>query len=594
MSKIYQLFAAAFLLSSSVLTAQNIVSTTAQPQTHLLEGITGVNCYYCAEELVEIRSLEPNYRFVYSQLHTSAFAQPQNGQLDFRNATADALGSLAAYNQLPAAMINRKNMGNLAQSAGSLALSLGNWEAALSQLDTVTAVVNLGLAADLDLSSRELNIVAESYYTADSPRDTNYLQLYILQDSVLSSQAGAADLDPSNLNAAGQYWQRNVLRMELPILTLSQTSASSFRADSFQLNLPDSFQGVALDFSQVRILGVLTESEQGAALNAAQIRPSFSSPDPLSTEIVMGQWAESFASLCGTTTSYELEIENLGSTPIDSLEISYDLNLGQNSGSQQLYFQPSLAPGYSQRVVVADIPDFLQANNNIELSISQINGQANPNVDYANDVISQAPTFQSDSAQGQLRIVFDNYPEDVSWSLRDLSIDSLILYGDSIDAATVSVEQNFEAVSGHCYEFMIQDAFGDGICCGYGLGYSTLEIGGLTIDSSGSFGAQGGLRFRWQMGPTAVEQLLTLEGKIYPNPSAGFLQLELNSQEAGPAQLEVYNVLGQKARPSQSVDLFGGNQILPLELSDLPNGSYQLVLRTANAQFSKMLLIQQP
>lgn len=594
MSKIYQLFAAAFLLSSSVLTAQNIVSTRAQPQTHLLEGITGINCYYCAEELVEIRSLEPNYPFVFSQLHTSAFAQPQSGQLDFRNATADALGSLAAYNQLPVAMINRKNMGNLAQSAGSLALSLGNWEAALSQLDTVTAVVNLGLAADLDLSSRELNIVAESYYTADSPSDTNYLQLYILQDSVLSSQAGAADLDPSNLNAAGQYWQRNVLRMELPILALSQTSASSFRADSFQLNLPDSFQGVALDFSQVRILAVLTESEQGAALNAAQIRPSFSSPDPLSTEIVIGQWAEPFASLCGTTASYELEIKNLGSTPIDSLEISYDLNLGQNSGSQQLYFQPSLAPGYSQRVVVADIPDFLQANNNIELSISQINGQANPNVDYANDVISQAPTFQSDSAVGQLRIVFDNYPEDVSWSLRDLSVDSLILYGDSIDAAAVSVQQNFEAVSGHCYEFIIQDAFGDGICCGYGLGYSTLEIGGLTIDSSGSFAAQGGLRFSWQMGPTAVEQLMALEGKIYPNPSAGFLQLELNSQEAGPAQLEVYNVLGQKARPSQSVDLFGGNQILPLELSDLPNGSYQLVLRTANAQFSKMLLIQQP
>ncbi|EJF53112.1 hypothetical protein SapgrDRAFT_1396 [Saprospira grandis DSM 2844] len=594
MSKIYQLFAAAFLLSSSVLTAQNIVSTTAQPQTHLLEGITGVNCYYCAEELVEIRNLEPNYRFVYSQLHTSAFAQPQNGQVDFRNATADALGSLAAYNQLPAAMINRKNMGNLAQSAGSLALSLGNWEAALSQLDTVTAVVNLGLAADLDLSTGELNIVAESYYTADSPRDTNYVQLYILQDSVLSSQAGAADLDPSNLDAAGEYWQRNVLRMELPILALSQTSASSFRADSFQLNLPDSFEGVALDFSQVRILGVLTESEQGAALNAAQIRPSFSSPDPLSTEIVMGQWAESFVSLCGTTASYELEVKNLGSTPIDSLEISYDLNLGQSSASQQLYLSSALAPGYSQRVLLADIPGFLQANNSIELSISQINGQANPNVDYINDVISQAPTFQSDSAVGQLRIVFDNYPEDVSWSLRDLSIDSLILYGDSIDAATVSVEQNFEAVSGHCYEFMIQDAFGDGICCGYGLGYYVLELGGMSIDSSGNFGAQGGLRFSWQMGPTAVERLLALEGRIFPNPSAGFLQLELNSQEAGPAQLEVYNVLGQKARPSQSVDLFGGNQILPLELSDLPNGSYQLVLRTANAQFSKMLLIQQP
>ena len=55
--------------------------------------------------MVEIRNLEPNYRFAYSQLHSSAFAQPQSGQLDFWNAKADALGSLA--------------------------LSLGNWEAAV-------------------------------------------------------------------------------------------------------------------------------------------------------------------------------------------------------------------------------------------------------------------------------------------------------------------------------------------------------------------------------------------------------------------------------------------------------------------------------
>ncbi|WCL79976.1 T9SS type A sorting domain-containing protein [Saprospira sp. CCB-QB6] len=594
MSKIYQLFAAAFLLSSSVLTAQNIVSTAAQPQTHLLEGITGVNCYYCAQELAELKDLAQTHNFVFSQLHTSAFAQPQNGQIDFRNATADALGDLAAYDQLPAAMINRKNMGNLAQATGSLSVSLADWETALNSLGTANAAVNLGLDASLDLSNGQLNIVAESYYTADSPTDTNYLQVYILQDSVLSTQAGAADLNPNNLTAEGLYWQRNVLRMQLPLVSLTQTAATSFQADSFQLSLPDSFQGVALDFAQLRILALVSTAEQGEVLNAAEIRPRLTGPNPFASSIVQGQWAEPFNSICGSTASYQLLVKNLGTSYIDSLGVSYDLNLGQSSGSQQVVLQPSLAPGYSQIIVVEDIPGFLQANNSLELSISEINGLPNPNVNIVNDVINQAPSFQSDSAVGQLRVVFDNYPEDVSWELRDLSVDSLVLYGDSIDAVTASVVQDFDAVSGHCYEFIIQDAFGDGICCGYGLGYYTLEIGGLTIDSSGSFGAQGGLRFSWQMGPTAVEQLNNLSGKIYPNPSTGYLQLELNSEVATAAQLDVYNLLGQKVRPSSSLELYGGAQQLQINLEDLPNGSYQLIVRTATGQFSKLLLIQKP
>ncbi|MCB9295392.1 MAG: hypothetical protein H6559_20050 [Lewinellaceae bacterium] len=67
-----------------------------------------------------------------------------------------------------------------------------------------------------------------------------------------------------------------------------------------------------------------------------------------------------------------------------------------------------------------------------------------------------------------LTIVLDNYPEETSWEIRNASntvVASGGTYGSSPDGSTV-VEN--ACLPDGCYDFIIYDSYGDGICCAYG------------------------------------------------------------------------------------------------------------------------------
>ena len=85
-----------------------------------------------------------------------------------------------------------------------------------------------------------------------------------------------------------------------------------------------------------------------------------------------------------------------------------------------------------------------------------------------------------------LTIVLDNYPEETSWEIRDggTVVASGGTYGSNPDGSTV-IEN--ACLPDGCYDFIIYDAYGDGICCAYGSGSYTL-----TDDSDGSTLASGG------------------------------------------------------------------------------------------------------
>ena len=59
-------------------------------------------------------------------------------------------------------------------------------------------------------------------------------------------------------------------------------------------------------------------------------------------------------------------------------------------------------------------------------------------------------------------IVADNYPQETSWELTD-EAGNVLAEGGSV-GDTICVD------SSECLIFTIYDTFGDGICCGYGLG----------------------------------------------------------------------------------------------------------------------------
>ncbi len=86
-----------------------------------------------------------------------------------------------------------------------------------------------------------------------------------------------------------------------------------------------------------------------------------------------------------------------------------------------------------------------------------------------------------------LTITLDNYPEETSWTITSggTTYASGGTYGNQSDGSTITIN---ECLADGCYDFTINDAYGDGICCGYGNGsYSLTDDSGSVLASGGQF-----------------------------------------------------------------------------------------------------------
>ena len=88
-----------------------------------------------------------------------------------------------------------------------------------------------------------------------------------------------------------------------------------------------------------------------------------------------------------------------------------------------------------------------------------------------------------------ITINLDNYPEETSWAITNDAgavVASGGTYGNQPDGSTV-VET--ACLTDGCYDFVIYDSYGDGICCDYGIGsYNVADPDGNTVASGAAFG----------------------------------------------------------------------------------------------------------
>ena len=84
-------------------------------------------------------------------------------------------------------------------------------------------------------------------------------------------------------------------------------------------------------------------------------------------------------------------------------------------------------------------------------------------------------------------MTFDNYPEETSWQITNSSgtvVASGGTYGSQADGSSLTIE---ECLVDGCYDFTINDSYGDGICCAYGNGSYSVTNDGNTLASGGAF-----------------------------------------------------------------------------------------------------------
>ncbi|MEL6923973.1 MAG: M43 family zinc metalloprotease, partial [Bacteroidota bacterium] len=87
-----------------------------------------------------------------------------------------------------------------------------------------------------------------------------------------------------------------------------------------------------------------------------------------------------------------------------------------------------------------------------------------------------------------LTLVLDNYGSETTWSITDASgsvVASGGPYSNGQNGTTITASA---CLDDGCYDFTINDSFGDGICCTYGNGsYTVVDAGGTTLASGGNF-----------------------------------------------------------------------------------------------------------
>ena len=174
-----------------------------------------------------------------------------------------------------------------------------------------------------------------------------------------------------------------------------------------------------------------------------------------------------------------------------------------------------------------------------------------------------------------LSMTFDNYPEETSWEIRDSGnavVASGGTYGSQADGSTLNVNVDLPA---GCYSLVMNDSYGDGMCCNYGNGSYTLTDGGTTLASGGSFNSSettsfcvGGAINSTNFMVTTSDDNTSNMFKVHPNPVKETLNVSLIGFEA--QSFEIHNMLGQL--------VMKGSYSETIDVSDLDDGVYLIQL----------------
>ena len=102
---------------------------------------------------------------------------------------------------------------------------------------------------------------------------------------------------------------------------------------------------------------------------------------------------------------------------------------------------------------------------------------------------SSCEPCQSSCADNEvnLKLVLDNYGGETTWNIKDLGGNTLASGGPYINNTNGTIVTEDFCLPDGCFNFTIEDSYGDGICCAYGNGSYEISSGGTVLIDGGSF-----------------------------------------------------------------------------------------------------------
>lgn len=298
-----------------------------------------------------------------------------------------------------------------------------------------------------------------------------------------------------------------------------------------------------------------------------------------------------FARLNPLCNAPVVRIKNTGSSALTSLVVTY----GRTGGDMSVYNWAGQLDFLETTEITLPAPDWQSSQqNNFIAYISMPNGNA--------DIYNWNDTLTSDFNPPPIypnQLIFElktNYRASENRYIVTNSAGDTVLYRDFLNDNTVY--RDTLDLAADCYTLFLTDDGDDGLSfwanTGAGSGYFRIkgDTGNIIYKS-----------FNPDFGNNIYHQFTTgyalpvpeiskgdIDLKIHPNPAGDYLQFEYSARPGSKADIILINIAGQ-AVLQQEVQSQEGKEHLLLDLSNLQNGIYFLILKSGGQRISRKVIV---
>ncbi len=560
--------------SFSALVSQTIVGTDPENKNVVLEEFTGIHCGFCPDGHAIAQAIYNAHPddVVLINIHTGSFAVPSGSEPDFRTQWGNAIAGQTDLQGYPAGTVNRHLFPGWSQGSGT-AMSRNYWTSASNQVLAEPSYLNVGVEATIVTSTRQLVVEVEVYYTGDSPQNSNFLNVAVLQNNILGPQTGGG--------AGNNYNHMHMLRHLLTGqwgVEITETTEGTLYSNTFTYELPADYNDVEVVLEDLDIAAFVTESHQEVISGSlAEITIIESNDyDAAINFVQIPQQA------CSGELSPVLLLKNYGAFNLTSLEYSYSVNGGDPG---QYSWTGNLAQNETAMVTLPVYGFNATDLNTVSISCELPNGEIDelPQNDNFNGNITGSQTFPEVCNFGVQS--FGNQ-QDITWNIVD-DENNIIAEGGPYETTGLHFTEFTFPESG-CYTLTLNDASGEGLTGGY---YFITDANQDLIWMGGSFTEVATTEMAYGMVVNVEETLITENIKIYPNPVLNSANVEFSLSDDTFMEISVIDILGKRVKSLFERNLNRGQHKIQFEVSGLAEGIYFVKFQSDKEVTTKKILI---
>ncbi len=562
------------------LNAQNLVSTDPQKRNVIIEDFTGINCVNCPDGHKIANTLMDHYKDRVWAVNIHAGTYAGSASYDFKTTDGNNIFNGFDINGFPEAVVNRTT---------EIGLSRTDWASRTNLLVEEDAECNVAGQVVIDSETRTATVTVEVYYTANSTENTNYLNVFMLQDNIIAYQSGA-NYNPDQMYN-GQYRHMHALR---DVITptwgdaISPTTEGSFVTRTYTYDIPETIGSFDVEISDLHFIAFVTEKYQGVptrpVLNVNKLHVFKTTNQDIYPEIVSVEASSKFS--CSNDKIINVSVINSGNDEITSLKFEVTVDGGEPSVQT---WEGNITSYKTVNIELeAVVPE---GEHDVNVKIIEANGADFTDEDSVKIVSNPWGVVETDAAETELTIelVQDKYGVQITWEL--LASDySVLASGGPYEnlkgaSATEKHEIKVNVPAGECVKFTINDSKENGICCQFGEGYYRIldAENNVVVDGAGDFGGEAShvISIVSTENVTAVEDEKSFV-QVYPNPTNHSLNVEAKSM----TRITLINTLGQIVLDKET-----DNDKELLDLSKYETGVYMMRVTTEEGVAVKRVML---